>query len=328
MSNEKNKDLTNETVVIQVGNVEHQPDAPEVMADIEQQSNENDQLVSLNNSETMEVDASLLSGETSFETKSQQEGKKFSGTLTYEDILSQTKELVDIKKTDIDYLAEDSKLRREKIDNLDEHFKDLNAQPLSSVDSYSNYSLVLNKSIWNFNEVEQRRTKLQIIDLALLTHIYLYDGEIIPLDEVQKTITNFVIAVQSNVVSGYPVVLNSSIILDVLRFDKDKIIPIAIANPSLMPPMGVIEWQTFVSNEGRNHLIIETFIKILDNELSNGHECEFYTGTVLVRNASGITSLFISEAAGVSFNSLSKSLASKFKQNHLEKIEENQEIQE
>lgn len=306
------KDVTNETVVIQVSNTEEQPEAPELMSNIDQINQEQEEFVRPN---TMEVDASLLSGETSFETKSQQEGKKFSGTLTYEDILSQTKELTDIKKTDIDYLAEDSRLRREKIENLDEHFKDLNAQPLSSIDSYSNYSLVLNKSIWNFNEVEQRRTKLQTIDLALLTHIYLYDGVIIPLDEVQKTLENFIVAVQTNVVSGYPVILNSSIILDILRFDKEKIIPISIANPSLIPPMGVIEWQSFVSNEGNNHLIIETFIKILDNELNNGHECEFYQGTVLVRNASGVTSLFISESAGTSFNSISKSLASKFKEN-------------
>lgn len=246
----------------------------------------------------------------SFETKSEQEGRKFSGTLSYEDILSQTSELTDIKKTDIDYLAEESKLRREKIQNLDEHLKDLNAQPLSSIDSYSNYNLVLNKSIWNYNEVEQRKTKLKASDLALLTHIFVYDGVVIPLDEVNKIVNNFITSVQTNIISGYPVILNSSLIVDVLRFDKSKIIPITIANPKLIPPMGVIEWQTFVPQEGNNHLIVETFIKLLDNELNNGHECEFFPGTILVRNASGITSLFISESAGSTFNSLSKAMVS------------------
>lgn len=240
-------------------------------------------------------------------TKAQQEDKKFAGTLTYEDILSQTQELTDIKATDVNYLAEEAKLRREKIENLDEHLKDLNAQPLSSVDSYSDYNLVLNKSIWNYNEVEQRQTKLQVLDLALLTHIYIYDGVVIPLDEVQKTINNFLDAVQANVLSGYPVILNSSLIMDVLRFDKSKVIPITVTNPHLIPPMGVIDWQTFVPNEANNYLIIEAFIKILDNALNNGHECEFYPDTIMVRNASGVTSLFISEAAGVKFNSLAKS---------------------
>ena len=58
-----------------------------------------------------------------------------------------------------------------------------------------------------------------------------------------------------------------------------------------------------MKNTGRNHLVIEAFIKLLDNALSNGHECEFFPGTIMVRNASGITSLYISEAAAVRFNS-------------------------
>lgn len=318
MKNENNKETANETVVMQVPDRKEQLEQKEsvnvnvVASQVEQ----NVVQPAVSNDNSVE--------QASFETKDQQIGKKFSGTLSYEDILSQTRELTDIKKTDIDYLAEESKLRREKIENLDEHFKDLNAQPLSSIDSYSNYNLVLNKSVWNFNEVEQRRTKLQIIDLALLTHIYLYDGVVIPLPEVKKTLTNFISAVQTNVVSGYPVILNSSIILDVLRFDRDKIIPISIANPKLIPPIGVVEWQSFVANEGNNNQIIEAFIKILDNELNNGHECEFYPGTILVRNASGITSLFVSEAAGSSFNSLAKSLASKFKENKASANLENQ----
>lgn len=292
----KNKDLPGDTVLIDVENLQNQPTQTQQVAP----------------TETPNTTGTVNSNQTaSFQTKSQQEGKKFSGTLSYEDILSQTTELTNIQKTDIDYLAEEAKLRREKIEGLDEHLKDLNAQPLSSVDSYSNYNLVLNKSIWNYNEVDQRKTKLEIMDLALLTHIYLYDGVVIPLEEVQDTIHNFIVAVQTNVVSGYPVVLNSSLIVDVLRFDKSKIIPIAIANPKLIPPLGVIDWQTFVSADGRNRMIIEAFIKILDNELNNGHECEFYEGTILVRNASGVTSLFISENASALFNALAKTLVSR-----------------
>lgn len=284
------KDLTSETVVIKV--------------------NEDESKAADHSAEQAAPLASPTLDSTSdvnLTTKAQQEDKKFAGTLTYEDILSQTQELTDIKATDVNYLAEEAKLRREKIENLDEHLKDLNAQPLSSVDSYSDYNLVLNKSIWNYNEVEQRQTKLQVLDLALLTHIYIYDGVVIPLDEVQKTINNFLDAVQANVLSGYPVILNSSLIMDVLRFDKSKVIPITVTNPHLIPPMGVIDWQTFVPNEANNYLIIEAFIKILDNALNNGHECEFYPDTIMVRNASGVTSLFISEAAGVKFNSLAKS---------------------
>ncbi len=213
------------------------------------------------------------------------------------------KELVDIKNSDIDYVNQDSKLRQEKIEGLSEHFNDLNAKPLSSVDSYDNYNLVLNKSIWNYNEVEQRNTKFQIMDLALQTQLYLYDGEVIELNEVKELIDNFIETVKDNIVAGYPVILNSVLIVDIIRFDKSKIIPITIANPALIPPIGVVEWQSIVRNTGKNHLVIEAFIKLLDNALGNGHECEFFPGTIMVRNASGITSLYISEVAAVRFNS-------------------------
>ena len=255
--------------------------------------------------ETMMVDVDLVKNNSnvSFQSKSQQEGKKFSGTLSYEDVLSQTQELVDIKNSDIDYVNQESKLRKEKIEGLTEHFNDLNAKPLSSIDSYDNYNLVLNKSIWNYNEIEQRNTKLQIMDLALQTQLYLYDGEVIELNEVKELIENFIETVKDDIVAGYPVILNSVLILDIIRFDKSKMIPITIANPALIPPIAVVEWQSIVKNVGRNHLVIEAFIKLLDNALSNGHECEFFPGTVMVRNASGITSLYISEAAAVRFNS-------------------------
>ena len=294
------KENTSETIMIQVDNTTPKAENVEVM------STPTNQEISLaiSDANTVAVDKEIASG-TSFETKSQQEGKKFSGTLSYEDILSQTQELSSVQVSNIDYLAEEMEMRREKIEALDEHLKDLNAQPLSSVDSYSNYNLVLNKSIWNYNEVEQRNSKLQLIDLALQTHIYLYDGVIIPIDEIKATINNFVEIVRTNVVQGYPVILNSSLILDALRFDKGKLIPVAIANPKLIPPIGVIEWQSIVPNESKNHLIIETFIKLLDSALTNGHECEFYPGTILVKNASGITSLYISEAAALKFSQVS-----------------------
>lgn len=284
-------------IVVTVNNTDPVPNAPVQLSEV-QEKNE------LEKADQASVDSSLVINENvSFESKAQQEGTKFSGTLSYEDVLSQTQEIVDIKNTNIDYLAEEAKLRKEKIEGLTEHFNDLNAKPLSSVDSYDNYNLVLNKSIWNYNEVEQRNTKLGLIDLALQTHIYLYDGEVIPVDEVKSLIDNFVEAVKENVVAGYPVILNSALIVDIIRFDKSKVIPITIANPKLIPPIGVVEWQSFVKNESKNHIIIETFIKLLDNALSNGHECEFFPGTIMVRNASGITSLYISEAAAVDFNS-------------------------
>ena len=296
--NTDQQQVETEKIVVTVNNVEPKSEAPVQLSDVEAKKAQE-----VENADKMNVEASLVDQNTSFESKSQQEGVKFSGTLSYEDVLSQTQELIDIKNTNIDYVAEEAKLRREKIEGLQQHFDDLNAKPLSSVDSYADYNLVLNKSIWNYNEVEQRNTKLKLIDLALQTHIYLYDGEVIPLDEVKRLIENFVEAVKENIVAGYPVILNSALIVDIIRFDKSKVIPITIANPKLIPPIGVVEWQSFVKNTDKNHLVIETFIKLLDNALSNGHECEFFPETIMVRNASGITSLYISEAAAVNFNS-------------------------
>ncbi len=301
MSKDRENTQNNEELII-VNNTDLVPEGPIQMDDIiEGKKKEND----IQKAETMLVDVNLVKNNSnvSFQSKSQQEGKKFSGTLSYEDILSQTQELVDIKNSDIDYVNQDSKLRQEKIEGLSEHFNDLNAKPLSSVDSYDNYNLVLNKSIWNYNEVEQRNTKFQIMDLALQTQLYLYDGEVIELNEVKELIDNFIETVKDNIVAGYPVILNSVLIVDIIRFDKSKIIPITIANPALIPPIGVVEWQSIVRNTGKNHLVIEAFIKLLDNALGNGHECEFFPGTIMVRNASGITSLYISEAAAVRFNS-------------------------
>ena len=301
MSNDKETTQNNEELVI-VNNSDLVPEGPIQMEDVIEEKKMRD---NIQKAETMMVDVDLVKNNSnvSFQSKSQQEGKKFSGTLSYEDVLSQTQELVDIKNSDIDYVNQESKLRKEKIEGLTEHFNDLNAKPLSSIDSYDNYNLVLNKSIWNYNEIEQRNTKLQIMDLALQTQLYLYDGEVIELNEVKELIENFIETVKDDIVAGYPVILNSVLIVDIIRFDKSKIIPITIANPALIPPIGVVEWQSIVKNVGRNHLVIEAFIKLLDNALSNGHECEFFPGTVMVRNASGITSLYISEAAAVRFNS-------------------------
>lgn len=291
------KSKNNDEVLVVVDNVESLPEAPIKMVDAALPNE-------INEANEMPIDADLLNeSNSSFQSKAQQEGKKFSGTLSYEDVLSQTQELVDIKNTNVDFDNEEIRLRKEKIEGLSEHFNDLNAQPLSSIDSYSNYNLVLNKSIWNYNEVEQRNTKFKVVDLALQTQIYLYDGKVIDLEEVKTIITNFIEAVQDNIVAGYPVILNSALIVDIIRFDKSKIIPITIANPALIPPIGVVEWQSFVNDVENNHLVIQTFIKLLDNALSNGHECEFFPETIMVRNNSGVTSLFISEGAAVKFNS-------------------------
>lgn len=252
-----------------------------------------------------------LGKQTSFEPKSAQEGKKFSGTLSYEDIISQTKEIAfTTGRTEKDLIEEDSKRRIEKINALDEHFNDLNAKPLSSVDSYESYNLVLNKSVWNYNEISQRNTKFSIKDLVLQTHIYIYDGVIIHVDEVEKILSSFLKVVLKKIVLGYPVVLNPVLIIDVIRFDKSKIIPVAIANPKLLPPLGIVEWSSLVENKENNYLIIDSFIKLLDNALNNGHEVEFFEGTLLVRGISGITSLFIDEKAAIEFNNLVSSLSS------------------
>ncbi|MDK2819468.1 MAG: hypothetical protein KFW07_01385 [Mycoplasmataceae bacterium] len=263
------------------------------------------------NTNSRENVQSNLGKPVNFEPKSVQEGKKFAGTLSYEDIISQTKEIAfTAVRTEKDLIEEDSKRRIEKINALDEHFNDLNAKPLSSIDSYESYNLVLNKSVWNYNEISQRNTKFSIKDLVLQTHIYIYDGVIIHVDEIEKTLSNFLQAVLKKIILGYPVVLNPVLIIDVIRFDKSKIIPVAIANPKLLPPIGIIEWNSLVKNEGNNYLIIDAFIKLLDNALSNGHEVEFFEGTLLVRGISGITSLFVEEKAAVSFNNLVLSLAS------------------
>lgn len=145
---ENNKD----EVVVTVNNTEAKPEKPTNLSEIENKKED------IKEADKMKVDGSLIDENTSFQTKSQQEGKKFSGTLSYEDVLSQTQELVDIKNTNIDYVAEEARLRKEKIEGLSEHFNDLNAKPLSSVDSYANYNLVLNKSIWNYNE-ESKETQ-------------------------------------------------------------------------------------------------------------------------------------------------------------------------
>lgn len=306
---DQNQTQTSETIVIQVPN---EANSQNVDVELKKSTTTETKLETTNQTsdkkevaKTQEVKVQPTNEATKFETKSQQESKKFSGTLSYEDVLTQTQEISNLKKTELEYLAEESKMRREKIEGLDEHFKDLNAQPLSSVDSYSNYNLVLNKSIWNYNEVNQRNTKLQILDLALQTHIYMYDGVVIPLDRVEKVLNTFVYSVQANLAKGHSVVLNASLVLEALHFDKNKTIPIAIANPGLASPIGLVEWQTFVPVQGTDHQIIETFILLLDNALNNGHECEFFPETILVRNVAGVNSLFVSEAAASKFNSLS-----------------------
>ncbi len=252
-----------------------------------------------------------LGSKVSFDPKSKEEGKKFSGTLSYEDIISQTKEIAfSAVRTEKELIEEDSKKRIMKINALEEHFNDLNAKPLSSIDSYESYNLVFNKSLWNYNEIFQRNTKFGIKDMVLQTHIYIYDGVVISVDEVEKTLHNFLQSIMKKVVLGYPVVLNPVLIIDVIRFDKSKVIPVAIANPKLLPPIGIIEWNSLVEDKGNNYLIIDTFIKLVDNALNNGHEVEFFDGTLLVRGVSGITSLFIDEKAANTFNQLVNSLSS------------------
>ncbi|MGL5522176.1 MAG: hypothetical protein ACRDAW_02820 [Metamycoplasmataceae bacterium] len=240
----------------------------------------------------------------SFESKTQIEGKKFGGTLSYEDIISQTKEIaLTVVKTEKEFIEEDSKLRKEKLDALEEQYKNLNAKPLSSIDSYENYNLVLNKSIWNFSEIEQRNTKFTFKDLCLQVHIFIYDGVIVPINIVENTISQFLNKVFEKVIYGNPVILTPNLIVDIIRFDKNKVLPITVANPKLLPPLGVIEWTNVVDlSDKKSSFIIENYLLLLDNALNNGHECEFFPETTMVRGVSGVTSMYISEKAAVAFN--------------------------
>lgn len=235
--------------------------------------------------------------------KSESSSNRLADTLNYEDLIMQTKEInVNNIKTELEYVEEDSRLRREKIDLLQKNYDELNANPLVGVDSYESYSLVLNKSAWNYNEIKQRGTSFSILDMALQTHLYMYDGKTIDISYIQKILKTFVLNVFAKITRGVPVVINPVIIFDAVRFDKSKVLPVVVANPKLMPPLGVVEWDTIVDEDEEIKDIISTFIKLLENALTNGHEIEFFEDSLLARNIDGITSLFISEKAAQVFN--------------------------
>lgn len=251
----------------------------------------------------METTQKKLNENQNFEPKTKVEGKKNGSNLTYEDIISQTKEIAfNVVKTEKKLLEEESAERKAKLEALEQQYKDLNAKPLASIDSYENYNLVLNKSVWNYNEIKQRNTKFTFKDLVLQTHIYIYDGSVIEIPVIEQKITNFLNLVFESIIKGAPVILNPILIIDSLRFDKNKIVPVTIANPKLLPPLGVIEWQHIVPDKDDNFLIIDAFIKLIDSALANGHEVEFFPETVMVRGISGITSMYVSEKAALSFN--------------------------
>ncbi|AAT27648.1 MMOB1620 family gliding machinery internal complex protein [[Mycoplasma] mobile] len=237
--------------------------------------------------------------------KSQSTSKKLSNTWNYEELINQTKEIdvnSKIVKTELEYVEEDSRLRKEKIELIQKNYDNLNAKPLVGVDLYESYSLVLNKSAWNYNEIIQRDTQLTILDMALQVHLFLYEGKIIDIAHIQKIIKTFVLNVFAKIIKGVPIVLNPIIIFDSVRFDKSKILPVAVANPKLMPPLGVQDWDTIVDEDEEIKKIVSTFIKLLENALTVGHEVEFFQDTLLVRNVDGITSLYVSEKAAQVFN--------------------------
>mgnify|MGYP003479082766 FL=1 len=69
---ENNKD----EVVVTVNNTEAKPEKPTNLSEIENKKED------IKEADKMKVDGSLIDENTSFQTKSQQEGKKFSGTLS------------------------------------------------------------------------------------------------------------------------------------------------------------------------------------------------------------------------------------------------------
>ncbi|PAF55520.1 hypothetical protein ACA758_03825 [Mycoplasmopsis agassizii] len=223
----------------------------------------------------------------------------------YVDLFSQTREIAASAMFDIEemrVLEDDSRKRAEKIELLETYNKDLNAKPLSGLDSYDSYDLVLNKSSWNYGEIMSRNTAFTIKDLALQTQLYLYDGKIVELSKIEDYIHQFISDVVKHIANGYAVLLNPIIIFDTVRFAKTSVLPITVANPKLMSPVNLIEWDQFVSGEDRRQ-IIDTFIIMIENALSNGHEVEFFKESLLIRNVQGIHSLFITENAAKWFNS-------------------------
>ncbi|PAK21578.1 hypothetical protein CJJ23_01345 [Mycoplasmopsis agassizii] len=223
----------------------------------------------------------------------------------YVDLFSQTREIAASAMFDIEemrVLEDDSRKRAEKIELLETYNKDLNAKPLSGLDSYDSYDLVLNKSSWNYGEIMSRNTAFTIKDLALQTQLYLYDGKIVELSKIEDYIHQFISDVVKHIANGYAVLLNPIIIFDTVRFAKTSVLPITVANPKLMSPVNLIEWDQFVSGEDRRQ-IIDTFIIMIENALSNGHEVEFFKESLLIRNIQGIHSLFITENAAKWFNS-------------------------
>lgn len=241
------------------------------------------------------------------EPKSHSSWEKLENSTNYEDLVMQTKEIatsVSLNETEMKKIEEDSLERRKKIELLEARYDDLNAKPLSGVDSYDNFNLVLNKSSWNYNEILKRNTQFKLIDLVLQVQLYLYseDTPLLSVEKIQGVLKDFIDKVAEKIIDGHAVVLNSIIILDTVRFDQSSILPIAVANPKLMPPINVIEWDTFIIGE-ENLVIIDTFIQMIENSLSRGHEVEFFENSLFVRNIEGITSLFINEEASRYFNS-------------------------
>lgn len=238
------------------------------------------------------------------EIKSKTSWSSIEQNKNYEDLINQTKELSVMSMFDIEemrLLEEESKNRQVKIDLLEKKYQNLNSKPLSGVDLYDSYDLVLNKSAWNYNEILARNTAFTIQDLALQTQLYLYDGKILELKKIENTINKFINNVMRKISNGYAVLINPIIILDTVRFAKSNIMPITVANPKLMSPINLIEWDSFVIGEDELK-IIDTFNIILENALSNGHEVEFFKNSFIVRNIEGIHSLFINDQAAKMFN--------------------------
>ncbi|OYD26984.1 hypothetical protein EI74_0366 [Mycoplasma testudineum] len=241
-------------------------------------------------------------------TKSNSSYKSVEDRKSYEEIINQTTEIHASQKyaeAEMERIATDSMARQEKLKDLEEKLIDYNRKPLSGLDSYDSYALVLNKAEWNFNELKERNTAFSVVDMALQTHLYLYDGEIISIEKIESVIREFIQSVALRMASGNAVLLNPILIMDTVRFDNTSVLPIIVANPKLMSPMNIIEWTSVVKDSSKDKMkIIDVYLKMLENALSNGHEVEFFENSLIVRNIEGIHSLFMHTSAAQWFRGL------------------------
>lgn len=165
-----------------------------------------------------------------------------------------------------------------------EVIKDLNATPLVNVDQFDNFNSYVDKASWNYQEISKRNTLMTTADLAVWTHLYLSDEhqDIYQLETIESAINDFIATINQAINQAKSIKIHDNLVLDGYRF-KDHKDPVPIArfvNPQL--PIAAESWNNLVPNE--NQPIIKAYLLILENLLTNGHECSFFTNTILVKN--------------------------------------------